>query len=785
MAQLVEHLSGIQSVVGSYPKTANFSSKMTALGKLSCIIASEINRSYSSFDPFFISQSDGTLVVARAMVLLECALFVHNLREKNSSRWLCNKGGSQNRDVQSIAAHLKKWAVAIGEKLRIIELRERDMIQRLRGKGGGTKEQSIVLPEEPVLPDSQPEQEKQKGRSAKFQTVSFGIKMCACILLYEITHYLRDNAYNPPLMETPRVSVTNLADRRLSVVSSISTDTEAVATPSPNLGNTKHLHSLDSRYFAALERPFSQGARSNSLEEGGIHSTLSEERIEEVPQEAPQKKVLVYLQVNSGGESAGSRGRANSALKQTVNIKSSPDAKTLGSNRRSSISASVGRRHVSFYEKGNEQSSRKRPSAVTVGTSRPIPGKQLNTSHSFKEDLDSSPTESLRRSTLQPQASTASQRSTNLGAQIQHGISRLATRARAFRGKIRRKTTADPRKTSRIGSGNSPNLMQQRKKKSSQGMIFGIEDNKRNFPWLDIVEHLVVVDALNPEAHASHIRTCTELVTALNHVYALQEGGEGESHEKISSLNSMFTGPWHPFMNRDRSKVAFEQSRTSQPRRMVKAKSATSSIFSPSITSISSSQSSNQSLASLNFTQIQRSVFSLPSSSQCSAIELFLEQDSVLPEAQTNATFNKMRKGYIHQNIAGLVHAPFSLLVYTAPILTPSSFSSLKELAWEMILDRNQELAQASGICTCICVLVRNFTVYFWFVNASTCTCKIFYSVPLSSPPPQVHVLVKYVTLCLSLPPPSVSPPRSLPTTRSVFPASCSEGERINDEGVL
>ena len=647
--------------------------------------------SYLSFDRFFISQSDGTLVVARAMVLLECALFVHNLREKNTSRWLCNKGLSQNRDVQSIAVHLKKWAVAIGEKLRIIELRERDMIQRLRGKGGGP----IVLPEEPVLPDSQPEQERQKGRSTKFQTVSFGIKMCACILLYEITHYLRDNAYIPPTMETPRVSVTNLADRRLSVVSSISTDTEAV-TPSPRLGNTKLLHSLDSRYFAALERPLSQ-ARSNSLEEGGIHGTHSEERIDEVPQEAPQKKVLVYLQVNSGVENVGSRGRANSALKQTVNIKSPPDGKTQGSNRRSSISASVGRRHVSFYEKGNEQSSRKRPSAVTVGTARPIPGKpKLNTSHSFKDDLDSSPTESLKRSTLQPQASTASQRSTNLGAQIQHGISRLATRARAFRGKIRRKTTADPRKTSRIGGGNSPNLMQQRKKKTSQGMLFGIEDNKRNFPWLDIVEHLVVVDALNPEAHASHIRTCTELVTALNHVYALQEG-EGETHETIGSLNSMFTGPWFPFMNRDKSKGNFEQSRSSQPRRIVKAKSGTSSIFSPSVTSISSSLSSNQSLASLNFSQIQRSVFSLPSSSQCTAIELFLEQDSVLPEAQANATFSKMRKGYIHHNIAGLVHAPFSLLVYTAPILTPNSFSSLKELAWEMILDRNQELAQAAG----------------------------------------------------------------------------------------
>lgn len=658
-------------------------------------------------------QSDGTLVVARAMVLLECALFVHNLREKNSSRWLGNRGMLQSRDVQSIAVHLKKWAVAIGEKLRIVELRERDMIQRLRGKGGRRDRAIIVLPEEPVLPDSQPEQERHKGRgegSTKFQTVSFGIKMCACILLYEITHYLRDNAYTTPSMETPKVSVTNPMDRRFSVVSNVSTDTEAVATPSPNLGKTKHLHSLDSRYFAALERPLFRGASSNSLEEGGVHSTLSND--EEVPQEVPQKKVLVYLQVNSGGESPGSRGRVNSALKQTVNIKSPPDATKLGSNRRSSLSASVSRRHVSFYEKSNEQSHTKRPSAVTVGTSRPIPGKHtLKTSQSFKDDLDSSLTESFTRSTLTPQASTTSQRSINLGAQIQHGISRLATRARAFRGKIRRKTTADPRKTSQVGSGNSPNLMQQRKKRTSQGMIFGIEDNKRNFPWLDIVEHLVVVDALNPEAHASHIRTCTELVTALNHVYALQEG-EGESQETFSSLNSMFTGPWCPFMNRDRSKVSLEQSRSNQTQRMAKVKShGASTIFSPSTTStsISSSRSSNQSLASLNFSQIQRSIFSLPSSSQCTAIELFLEQDSVLPEAQTNATFNKIRKSYIHQNIAGLVHAPFSLLVYTAPILPPSSFGSLKELAWEMILDRNQELAQAAGTCTytCMCIYYK------------------------------------------------------------------------------
>ena len=645
-------------------------------------------------------------MVTRAMVLLECALFVHKLRDSpNASHWLRNR---QDVNHRALAIHLKRWAIAVGEKLRIVELRERDMIQQLRRKGGGGgKDQLIVLPEEPVLPDNPVEQETRKsGDVGRFRTVSFGIKMCACVLLYEITHYLRDNTHNSlSVLKAPSVNITDLDDRRSSVVSSASTDTDAVATPSPGATGMLH-HSLDARFLGALRQPLQQETRSSSLEESVVHNVTNQDSMEdENHQEVPQKRVSVYLRVNSAVEAAeaGTRGRLNSALKQTVNIKSSDAAANkLAPKRRSSISAaSVGRRHVSFYDKSRSDRpvvTQGRKSAITVGNLRPIPGKNnMRSSHSFQDNPGaSSPSESLTKPTLQLQGSTVSQRSHNIGTQIQNGISRLARRA--FRGK-QRKTTAGRKKTS-VG-GSSPNLPQKKRpQRLSQGLV-AIEDNKRFFPWLDIVEHLIVVDALNPDAHASHTQTCTELVTALNHVYALQDvGEEGRPRESGCNLNAMFSGALDPLLRRDRSKFGLQQPRSNQSRRTAKMRSShsASAVLSPSaISSVSSSVSSNQSLASLDFSQIRRGIFSSPSSNLFTAIELFLEQDTALPVAQTDTTFNRARKGFLQQSFAGLLHAPFSLLVYTAPILVSSTFSSLKDIAWETILDRNQQRAEAAG----------------------------------------------------------------------------------------
>ena len=683
------------------------------------------------------------------MVLLECALFVSGLRDKenrHTSHWLLNKKESQgrethhvsNKEAQNIAIHLKKWAVAIGEKLRIVELRERDMIQRLRAKGGG-KDGPIVLPEEPVLPDCLPESGGQKGGEgkAKFQTVSFSIKMCACILLNEITHYLRDNTYTPPsLINTPRVSITNLGDRRPSVISTTSTDTEAVATPSPVPPGTMHL-SLDGR--SMLKRPLSYDPRSGSFEEDAVHGGLrsswfDEDSFGETSLEVPPKQVSVYLRVDSAIDAGeGARGRGTSALKQTVNVKSNSNSNQFSPKRRSSVSASVGSRHISFRRDRNDNSlPRGRTSAVTVGALRPLPGKQgMKSSHSFQDYPDSSPSESMTRPGLQKQGSTASQKSPNLGAQIQNGISRLATRARAFRGKIRKKPTVGPRKTS--VSGSSPNLTKRKRpQRLSQSQFLMTEDDRHFFPWLEIVEHLVVVDALNPKAHSNHARACKELVTALDHVYAVRDGGDKVPGAR--NLSSLFAGAWGSFIG-----TGGLESRTNMPPTLLQSKrrlakggppvAASTGYAVPSTSSISTvsssrssqqSQQSQQSLASLDFSQVRTgvaSLFSTPSSTQGVAIEIFLEQDAALSKTQTNASFSKARKSYIQESFAGLMHAPFSLLVYSAPILLPGS---LKQVAWDTILDRNQELAQAAGdaymyiVCTYMYIHVH---VYMCIYN--------------------------------------------------------------------
>ena len=639
------------------------------------------------------------------MVLLECALFVRKIRKKDgssASNWLRNKQEGHHR----IAVHFKRWAVAIGEKLRIIELCERDKIQQLQRRGGG-RSQSIVLPEEPVLPDSPAESDKQDDKgSRKFRTVSFGIKMCACVLLYEITHYLRDNVTTGAPLGTPRVSITNIdGGRRPSLISTTSTDTEAVGTP----GATGH----DSKMLGMTRHRLTPDIRSSSLEDETVHSvhspSLDGGSFEgEHPPESPRnKKVSVYLRVNSATEQRDQqRGRINSGLKQTINIASTGDT---SKRRRSSVSISVGRRHVSFYEKRPDESPVRtsRTSAVTVGNLRPVPGRAtVKGSKSFQE---TPPPESLslsgsfRRPKLQSQSSNASQK--NLGSQIQSGISRLARRA--FRGKIQRKTTAGARKTSLAGS--SPTLVQRKRPQrlSTAGLALGTEDDRRHFPWLEIVEHLVVVDALNADAHARHVKACMELVTALNHVYGLKEGGEEEV--RSTSLSSLFSGVLDPFMQ-SRERGGLDNTRGTHLRRTGKHKpsrSVSASVFSSQSTA-ASSVSTSQSMISLDFSQIRRSMFLSPYLGQYTAIELFLEQDTECPDTKMDAGFSRARRSYIQQSFAGLMHAPFSLLVYTAPLLSSSSFSSLKDMAWGTILDRNQDLAQAAGTVSSV-----RETIYF------------------------------------------------------------------------
>ena len=47
--------------------------------------------------------------------------------------------------------------------------------------------------------------------------------------------------------------------------------------------------------------------------------------------------------------------------------------------------------------------------------------------------------------------------------------------------------------------------------------------------------------------------------------------------------------------------------------------------------------------------------------------------------------------------MSGLLHAPFSLIVYASPVLSMESFTYLREIAWDTLLDTDQDLSVAAG----------------------------------------------------------------------------------------
>ena len=68
-------------------------------------------------------------VVPRALVLLECALFVKKLSEGHKTHWLQLQEQLNENDTSGyqLLVTLKKWAEAIGESIRSAELMEKNV----------------------------------------------------------------------------------------------------------------------------------------------------------------------------------------------------------------------------------------------------------------------------------------------------------------------------------------------------------------------------------------------------------------------------------------------------------------------------------------------------------------------------------------------------------------------------------------------------------------------------------------------------------------------------------
>ena len=727
------------------------------------------------------TQGGKSSVVSRAMVFLECALFVNKLASGSPTVWM-----DHNRDsplIYNVRHNIRKWGETIAEKMRIIVLKERDILLRLT-EGKTDTESSPCLPEEPVFPDEQDntlildaagESRSKKPAGDSLETISYAIKMSASILLLEITRFLRNTpdhfiqqGKSVSQVSTPRVSVTNI-DRKLSTTSMISTDTETVgggirgATGSlgrpPRLGHFGSSLSVED----AEGSPFDYG-HSVSIEDGGGGGGGGSS--------SPRKKrVSVYLRVTATGGTSGGVVRTTSIRKQTRSghLGGSSGSDHHGSFNQRSPNANLRRPrksaavHTSFYT----GTRTRRPSNVTgsstVGSYHPIAPKYRRKSVGAavisKEreihihDSELSPLSSSQHHNIAPLPSPTktSPSASFLSSTSSFGQKLRRSAQRAFRRGHRSNSkrlyseqafspssSPGPAPRKRLMSGRRPSISAGSIAQSIGPHTQTPEESRKEFPWLDIIEHIVLVDSANPEARVKHAQTCKALIATLNMIYSSTYEEQSEESQPNNtkqtatmckksmsrSLSTLFaqqlslvdsdssTTAGQPAVRGGRfSQASRSISLPSVRRRTLQKSRSITTVRLASMPSNMSAMSASPSLlsssdplarlsfANMNCAQFTSSflVATAPGSSE-GGIELFLEEESSFPRPYLLAELDKQRQEYMRMEFQGLLHAPLSVLIHAAPILHESTFTVLKSIVWDLLLDPDPELAKTAGM---------------------------------------------------------------------------------------
>lgn len=686
--------------------------------------------------------------MSRAMVFLECALFVNKLVSDGSysaTVWM-----ALNKDSQlmfNVTHNIRKWGEAIADKMRVIELKERDILVRL---ANGKADKPVWLPEEPVFPEEQDntmtlDDESKSGDNLR--TVSYAVKMSACILLLEITRFLRntpDHFISPVTsvsqIGTPRVSVTNI-DRKISTSSMISSEAEI------SRGATNWPH------------PFRHGQFGSSLSVEDAEATPFDSRhsvsMEDgVGSSSPKKKrASVYLRVTATGGTSGSVSRTTSIRKQPRFVRVADSSGDHHGNQRSpslrrprKSAGNTSAVHSSFYTGGRTR----RPSIVpssTVGSYHPVPPKYRRKSMgstvvSMEKDIhENELTQSLTSSQhhhLPPPSASKSSQNTFLGSTFGQKLRRSAQRA--FR-RTNRQTTKRLQSEQAISPGSSPGPSTRKRVVSgrrpsistgsvaqSLGAVPPPEESRRHFPWLDVFEHIILADLTNSELRVKRAQTCKALTAALNMVYSstYEETNEREQPKnnkqaqlKMSmsrSLSTLFAqrltvADVHADLTAGpvRGRVSLASRSISLPsvrRRTVQRFQAVGRHVSAPSEVMAMTSSSPSTLAKFSFANMSCVQFTstflgatAPGNNE-GGIEMFLEEESSFPRPYLLAELDKQRREYIRTEFLGLLHAPLSVLIHAAPILHDSTFSILKTVVWNLLLDSDPELAKTAGTCT-------------------------------------------------------------------------------------
>jgi len=495
--------------------------------------------------------------------------------------------------------------------------------------------------------------------------VSFALKMMACQLLVEITRILRDPPlhYNPflPLSSSPTSTLQN--------------------TPRPsNITVPVDLHeSEDSVIRRSLDHPRSS---AGSLEPGPLHCRSGSL---EVP-----RNLLSDQSGDSGGEEVN------------IRKKTSIDAVMLPE----SLHSAALKVPTSLNIKGPDLV----PPSIVIGSPQVEPNRR-------RISL------SLRRNSLDPVLKSKASPGNTDKSPTSYLQRKLSNFRESFK-KVRNVTKRSTRKTTIASYSTSypartPGYTPQTRPSLSIGSSFkSLSDDPlcTDLPWINVISRLYHVDMLqlHDDCLPLHKLHCAELIAALRRLYTLPPLDADKDDTK--------TKPRHYTMSLGSDELAYLQSISlSQSDKIFSVSSYNSSIASS--TGTFSLQRFSRG-ASLNFGSIFSRRQSMPvntqreidarvermdsTSNKCflNETELFsdnvdgaLERHAMMLQSKRVQTNDGKKIEYLDKEVKGLLHCPLTImqLILAASLVESSKIPTLRDIAWQLLLDTNQDLVQSAG----------------------------------------------------------------------------------------
>ena len=591
--------------------------------------------------------------------------------------------------------------------------------------------------------------------------VNYSLKMVACILLIEITKFLREPPpiFLPPFSPTSvnRSMSTQSQERKPSNISVLSSDSDTNPSPSPSFK-----------------------ARQSSLEYRKCSSPL----LEDIPKflstdhppspNAQSRNLSMYLRVNSRygkhprplshstqGTTRGKHHQASlESSAETFRVASGSSPMKV--NRRMSVSAaailntqqSVPESHSSSIRRHIHPSVAVNPNVLrrksfsggaVRQTSRhdssPVVTRRAEAPTRGGSHIIVTPPTIHRHSS--PQSSR--RRRQSFVGKVQGVLQR--GRQIAYRGKRPHVDAKKPRAstaTNASSATSSPGLSHHRgqqahlQAKTDSMYTHTVDDIRMNFPWLDVVEHMVVSFYSTPtEFQNKRKQSCSELMVALKYMYSMKFQ---KNKDATTSSDSVRTPTEFPSKVRPVSEAGITTAFTNAtfiPEPFSPTKTGTSTTGSRTMGSIIRQTPFTQvsfdempsSLGKLDFSGVRLRLFLESGIMWGSKLDENLKLEDILGEdkelldfsidylLETDSshslehlldTFNSRRLEYVSTIFAGLLHAPFSLLTYSAPVLHHQTFRDLQESSWIALCDTDYEYADAAGTvnivaCTCTC----------------------------------------------------------------------------------